>query len=195
MRFLRLPEGNTCTLENLQRSGCGEWEAAMRAINPAASFVQRRDMDFVHTQRFQAYTRADDVCDRIQRAHLVEMHIFYRHPMNLSLCLGNPLENAQGMLFDEGCQVAVLDQLTDLPVSAAMHLVVFVVVMPAALVAMIVIVLVAMAMMVMTMLVLMRVPLVMRMAMRVSVLFLVSVFRPGDFAAMVRVVRLGQPRG
>lgn len=201
MSLVGLAERNSCALENLQRGRSGEGKTSVGALDPAASLVHRRNVDLVHTQRFEPNARADDISNGVQGPHLVEMHIFHRHAMDLPFGFGNPLENAQRMLLHERRQIAVLNQLTDLPVRTAMDFIMVMVMSAAALVAMVMIMLVPMAVlmvpmpMVVVMVVVVGMLVVMiTMGMGVGVLFLVAFLGSRNLAAVVRVIRLGQTR-
>ena len=120
----------------------------MRAVDPAAAFVQVRDEDFLHAQCFETDAGADDIRDGIQRADLVEVHVLGRHPVDLPFRHGDLLKHPERVLLHECGKVALLDQFTDFAVCPPMFMLVvmiMIVVMAATFVAMVVIMRVAVA--------------------------------------------------
>lgn len=71
----------------------------MGAIDPAASFMHRRDIDLLNTERLEARACADDIGDRIQRSNFVEMNVINRHSVDFPFGFRDPVKDAQGMLL------------------------------------------------------------------------------------------------
>ncbi len=183
MCLIRFAEWDSHTFENLHRGRRGERETSVCAINPAAAFVHRGKIDLFNPERLKADTGADNIRNGIQRPYLVKVHVIHGHPMDPPFRFRDPVENAEGMLFNEGRKIAVLDQLADLPVCPAMYFVVvmMMVMMPTALLAMFVVMVVLVSV---VMLMLMMV------FMGMFMLLLMPSLRPGHLAAVVLIIGL-----
>ena len=92
----------------------------MGAIDPAAALMERRNENFLDAQGFEPHASANDVRDGIERADFMKSDLLGRHPMDPALRLSDPTKNGEGAFFDEGRERALLDQLADLAMSAAM---------------------------------------------------------------------------
>jgi len=121
--------------------------------------MQVRHEDFLHAERLDADAREDDVCDGIERAHLMKVDILHAHAVDFSLGLGDAAEDPERVSFHEWREVAGLDERADFAVRAAMLMPVFV---------------------------LMRVPVFMSVFVCVTVLMAVPV--PAAFVAVIVVV-------
>lgn len=91
----------------------------MGAVHCAGAIVQLGHENLLDPERLDTDTGADDIGDGIERAHFVEMDVLDGLPVNLALGLGDAMEDRQRVLFHEGREFAVLDQLADLFVRAA----------------------------------------------------------------------------
>ena len=65
----------------------------MRAIDPASALNYRACEHARPAHFFQTNARANDVHDRIHRAHFVEMDFFRRQAMDFTFRDGDALEN------------------------------------------------------------------------------------------------------
>ena len=158
----------------------------MGAVHCAGTIVQLGHEDLLDPERLDTDAGADDIGDGVERPHFVEMDVLDRLPVNLALGLGDTMEDRQRVLLHEGGELAVLDQLTDLLVRAAvgvlMPVMMMVVVVHFATVVMIVLLAVLMVMLVLVfilifmVLVLMSVFMFMLVGMSVGVLVLMFMF-------------------
>ena len=64
----------------------------MRAPDRSAAHVERRDDDLVGAKPFHAEHGSNDVDNRIEGTHFVQMDALDRHIVNCSLCLRQLLE-------------------------------------------------------------------------------------------------------
>jgi hypothetical protein len=71
----------------------------MFRLDRAAAHVERRRNDGCHAQQFERQARADDIRDRIDRAHFVEMHFFDGHLVHGCFRFAQPLKHGRGVLF------------------------------------------------------------------------------------------------
>lgn len=129
--------------------------------------MQRGDEDLFHTERFDTHASADDIGNGIERANLMEVDVLYGLAVDFALGHGDALENGKRVLLNEGGKLAVLDQLADLLVRAAVGVLVMMM-MPMDFAAMIMVVLLPMFMPVLVLMGLV--------AMGVRVLMLVGMF-------------------
>ncbi len=58
----------------------------MLSIDRSASNVDLRAVDFLDAQQVKRYTGADDVADRIDRAHFMEVNLLDRYSMGPGFC-------------------------------------------------------------------------------------------------------------
>lgn len=152
----------------------------MRAMHRAGAVVKLGDKDLLHAERLDTHTGADDIGNGIQCADFMKVNVFHGLPVNLALGLGDAMENRQRVLLHEGREFAVLDQLADLLMRAAVAMLMTVLVVMVFVDFAAVVVIVSLAVfMFMFVLMLMSVfmsMLVMLMGMRVGMLMFVLVF-------------------
>lgn len=150
--------------------------------------MQLGNEDLLNPERLETNAGADDVCDRIQGANFVEVDVFGRHPVDLPFRHGDALEHAESVFLDEGREIALFNQLTDLTVSSSVN--VLVVMLMTVVVAMI------MTTTLVTMLVSMGVGMRMLMiAVGVRLRLLMMDMSVNDLISMIAVVYLRQLRG
>ena len=99
--------------QQLHRGRRGHREVSVDGIHHAAADVERGRDDPLGAEPFHAEHRADDVDDRVERAHFVEMHFLHRHLMNLSLRLGEALKHLLGAIARGRRQRGPVDQFED----------------------------------------------------------------------------------
>jgi len=68
------------------------------AGNRSTAQVERGTIDLVDAEQLEAQAGADDVADRIHRAHFVEMQALDRLLVDAGFDLGEPLEYGGGVL-------------------------------------------------------------------------------------------------
>ena len=66
------------------------------------------------TEILKADTSSDDIDDRVQRTHLVEVHMFWRASVYTGLRFCQLLEDLQRGVSDPAIQIILLEQLPDL---------------------------------------------------------------------------------
>lgn len=93
-------------------------------MHRAGAIVQAGYEDLFHSESLDAHTGAHDVRDRIERTHFVEVHLFHRLAMDFPLGLGDAMKDRQRVLLDKLRKFAIGDQLADLPVIAAVRVLV-----------------------------------------------------------------------
>src|SRR4029078_6329886 len=105
---------NAALAENFQ-CGCG-WnrEPAMRAIDPAGAFHHGSGTPARFAEQLQGYARPNDIDNRIDRAHFVEMDLVGRMAVDLAFGTGDALKDCDRLLFDPVGEGAGLDQFFDL---------------------------------------------------------------------------------
>ncbi len=126
VRFIDLSHGDAG--EDFECRRRGERKGPVGALDPTAAVVQGGDVDFVDAQGLDADAGADDVGDGIESTDLMEPDLGRRDAVNLPFRHGDALENTESVLFDKQGEIAVLDELADLRVVAAMGMLVSVVV-------------------------------------------------------------------
>ena len=118
MRLVNLSERNAA--EDFECRGRGKRKGAMRTLDGPAAIVQRGNKDLLHTKRLKTHASANDIRNGIECADLVESDILWCLAVNLSLGDGNPPKDRERVLFDERRELAVLDHLANLTMTAAM---------------------------------------------------------------------------
>jgi len=118
VRLVNLSERNAG--EDFESRGRRKRKGAMRALDRPAAIVQRGNEDLLHTKRLDTDASANDIRDGIECADLVESDILRRLAVNLSLGDRDPPKDRERVLFDERRELAVLDHLANLTMTAAM---------------------------------------------------------------------------
>ncbi len=81
----------------------------MLAADLPAALGQPADDGMVKAQIVQADSHSRDVHNRVHRADLMKMYLIYRLLMNIGLCLGQYVKNAQRQGFGAGSHAAPAD--------------------------------------------------------------------------------------
>lgn len=76
--------------------GYGYGQYAMRAAYGSASLAKEGNHDLVDVERIETHGRRDDVDDRVDGTHLVEVDLFRRGAMGLRLRLGQHFKHTPG---------------------------------------------------------------------------------------------------
>ena len=76
----------------------------MRARHAAPTDIQRGAHNLIHSQRFRAHGRADDIHHGVDCAHLVEVHAFEIGVVNLGFRRAQRFEDS-----DRGALCAIAD--------------------------------------------------------------------------------------
>ncbi len=108
MRLIDLAQGNL--LENFQGGRGRDRETAVGAVDDAVAFVEMGDEDFLHSQCFDADTGADDISDRVERAHFMKLHVLGWLSMDFAFGDRDTLENTERVLLYKRREIARSDQ-------------------------------------------------------------------------------------
>lgn len=81
----------------------------MRTMHRPGTIVQAGNKNLLHAQCLDAGAGANDVGDRVQAAHFVELYVIDGLAMNLGLGLGDPMEDGQRVLLHKMRELAVFD--------------------------------------------------------------------------------------
>ncbi len=81
----------------------------MGAFYKSAPIKQRGDKHALNAKLLNAYARADDVCNGVQRAHFVKGDGLRWLPVNTPLCNGDALENGERVFFYEVGEIALFN--------------------------------------------------------------------------------------
>ena len=85
----------------------------MGACDEAAAQGQRRAMHLIDAEEMEPHAGAGDVDDRVDRAHVVEVHVVDGGPVDARFRLPEPGEDARGVRLDGRGQIAGGDQIED----------------------------------------------------------------------------------
>ena len=154
----------------------------MRATNPARSFHHRRCDDPWFAKHLQRDATAHNIHDGIHRADFVEMNFARELAVNLSLGIGDALEDGDGFLLHPRRELALGDELLDrgkIP-TVIMRMIVFAVMFVTMIAAFMVLVR-------MFFVVMISVSVIVRMLMAMLIMVVVAIF--SVFVAMIVIVR------
>ena len=93
-------------LRNLQRGRRGQRQQAVLRLHLPGTVRQRRRIELLDAEILQADGGADDVHDGVDRAHLVEVHVFHRLAVHARFRLRQKLKDGAAVLLDPLRQVA-----------------------------------------------------------------------------------------
>lgn len=124
VRFINLPDRNA--LQYLERRRRRNRKRPVRALDGPMPVVQGGNKHLPHPERLDAGARENDVRDRVEGTHFVEMDVLRAHAVNLSLGYRDPVKDGKGMIPDKTGKVAVVDQITNLAVGATVRMTVVV---------------------------------------------------------------------
>ena len=106
--------------------GCGDREAAVRAVHHAAAEVERGGEPLVDIECVDAGGGGDDVDDGIDRTYFMEVDFFDGHVVDLCFGGAEELEGLNSGLFYGGCERSGVDEVADDAKGSAVGVVVFV---------------------------------------------------------------------
>jgi hypothetical protein len=86
----------------------------VRHLDRAAPDVQRRRSEPFDAQQLEADARADDIYNRVERAHLVKMNLFDRHIMNARFRFRESRKDLRGAGLNTDAQARAFDELENL---------------------------------------------------------------------------------
>jgi hypothetical protein len=113
VRFFALGKADALRAQNLQGRRGGQGKAAMGAVNEAGAFNYRSGQHAWFAEQLERNTRADDIDDRIDGAHLVKVNLFGRQAVDPAFRHGDALKDGIGLLLHPFGQGAARDELPD----------------------------------------------------------------------------------
>jgi hypothetical protein len=121
--FFALGDRDGSCTEDLERRRSGQWHAPVGAADEACAFHNGAGTHAGTSQLIHREAGPDNVDDRINGAHLVELHFGRIQAVDLSFRDRNPLEDRQGASPNPIREGALFEQASDLRVASAVNVV------------------------------------------------------------------------